>query len=240
VLYLICATLLTCCLGGISFFAFVAILLDICFCGAMIAIAVMTRHGANKCTGIVNTPLGIGSAGASTGGFGSVSGSSGDHIVYGVHLGTACRLNTAAFAVSIIAAFLFLCTAAMQVTLVRRYKKEKRFGPSPSNNYTSGYGKHRGLFTRKSKNPEKDAEVGAATGGGLAAGPPDTRPSHDTNYTGSTVAAGGVPYDKVEGNTGPTHSTHGGYYTQPQGTGVNPYVYENTQPTYTAGTATNY
>ncbi|KXL48821.1 hypothetical protein M433DRAFT_376258 [Acidomyces richmondensis BFW] len=236
-LYLICATLLTCCLGGISFFAFVAIVLDLCFSGSMIAIAVMTRHGANKCTGIVNTPLGIGYASASTGGFGSTPGSSGDHIVYGVDLGTACRLNTAAFAVSIIAAFLFLCTAAMQVTLVRRHKKEKRYGPSPSNNYTSGYGKRRGLFARKNKNAEKDAEIGAvgagagAAAGGLTAGRQDTRPSHDTGYTGSTVAAGGVSHDKVEGDNGLTHSTHGGYYTQPQGTGVNPYGYENSQPT---------
>jgi hypothetical protein len=226
--------ILTCCLGGISFFSFLGLVLDVCFVGAMIAVAVMTRHGADSCSGYVRTPLGDGQSTASTGGFDN-------HITYSVHLHTACRLNTAAFAVSIIAAFLFLITAFMQVALVRRHKKEKRYGPSPSNNYTSGYGKRRGLFGRKNKNATaKDAELGAtgsAVGaGGLAAPGVDTRPSHDTAYTGSTMGGAGVASDKVDGhgNHAP-HGTHGGYYTQPQGTGVNPYGYQNT-----TGTATNY
>ncbi|TKA83409.1 hypothetical protein B0A55_00349 [Friedmanniomyces simplex] len=234
VVYLIFAVLLTCCFGGISILAFLAIALDICFCGAMIAIAVMTRHGASSCKGFVRTPLGNGQSGSGTGGFG---------------------LNTAAFAVSLIAAFLFLCTAAMQILLVRNHKKEKRYGPSPSNGYTSGSGKKRGLFARKSKaapaDTTTDTELGtttAATGAGaLAANHHDMRPSHETGYTGSTVAAPGNvdPYEKIDpqhhGGHAP-HGTHGGYYTQPQGTGVNPYGYENsaTQPTYQTGTATNY
>jgi hypothetical protein len=257
VLYLICAVLLTCCLGGISFFAFLAIVLDVLFAGAMIAIAVMTRQGANSCKGFVRTPLGNGQSGSGTGGFGNFGegGNTQDNnVTYSVNLRTACKLNTAAFAVSIIAAFLFLITAAMQVALVRNHKKEKRYGPSPSNNYTSGSGKRRGFFGRKNKKNhdlEKDAAIGA---GGVGAGTlaanhhNDIRPSHDTGYTGSTVAAPGTSaYDKVEqptthhGNHAP-HGTHGGYYTQPQGTGVNPYGYENTTTGnhYTTGTATNY
>lgn len=253
-LYLIFAVLLTCCFGGVTFFAFLGLVLDLLFCGAMIAIAVLTRHGAGSCKGYVRTPLGNGQANQGTGGFGSGFGeggnNSGDNVTYSVHLKTACRLETAAFAVSIIGAFLFLITAAMQVALTRNHKKEKAYGPGPSNNYTSGYGKRRGMFGRKKKNTvEKDAELGAtgtAVGaGGLAAGAHhDTRPSHDTAYTGSTMAATGTsPYDKVEGTNGHLpHGTHGGYYTQPQGTGVNPYGYENTTApnTYTTGTATNY
>lgn len=246
VLYLIFAVGLTCCLGGISFLAFLAIFLDICFVGCMIAIAVMTRHGAGSCKGLVHTPIGYGAAN---------QGGSFDHeVTYSVTFGTACKLNTACFAVSIIAAVLFLITAALQVALVRHHKKEKRFGPSPDNNYTSGYGsKKRGLFSRKKNaNLEKDNELGAtgtAVGtGGLVAGQHDTRPSHETGYTGSTVA-GTNAYDKVSEPAVPaTHSTHGGYYTQPQGTGVNPYGYESnttthtttTGPVYTTGTATNY
>lgn len=40
----------------------------------------------------------------------------------------------------------------MEFVLVRHHRKEKRFGPSPANNYTSGYGrknKFMGLFSRK-------------------------------------------------------------------------------------------
>ena len=217
----------------------------------MIAIAVMTRHGASSCKGYVRTPLGNGQASSSTGGFGkggfgTNSGSQGEHVTYSVHLGTACRYETVVFAVSIIAAFLFLCTAALQIALVRHHKKEKRYGPGPSNNYTSGYGKKRGMFGKKNKNATNDAELGAVGAGAgastLAADHPDVRPSHETGYTGSTVAGQDATYDKVDGhhNHAP-HGTHGGYYTQPQGTGVNPYGYENQQqPTYTTGTATNY
>lgn len=51
VLYTIFAVLLTCFLGGKRLFAFCGVLLDVLFCGAMIAVAVLTRHGANSCDG---------------------------------------------------------------------------------------------------------------------------------------------------------------------------------------------
>lgn len=231
VVYLIFAVVLTCCLGGISFFAFLALVLDVAFCGAMIAIAILTRDGAHSCSGVVVTPIGTGYDYDKQG---FDKGNGNNVITYAVTLGTACRLNKAAFAVSIIAAILFLVTAGLQIALVRRHKEEKRYGPSPSNNYTSGSGRRFG-FGRKNKN--KDAELGptgtAVGAGGLAAGHPDTRPSHETGYTGSTAAASGFPGDKVDGGA-PVHSTHGGYYTQPQGTGTNPYGYA------APGTATNY
>lgn len=277
VLYLIFAVGLTCCLGGISFLAFLAIVLDVCFCGAMIAIAILTRNGAHSCTGYVHTPLGTGPANA-PGGFNN-------DITYKVKLSTACRLNTAVFAVSIIGALLFLVTAALQIALVRHHKKEKRFGPSPDNNYTSGSGKagkrgrfarnkntknlddselgttgaagKRSLFARNKKtNNLNDNELGTtgAIVGGVGVGEAaahhhDIRPSHETGYTGSTVAGNNNTYDKVHEPAMPqTTGTHGGYYTQPQGTGANPYGYDTTTtthtnttgPTYTTGTATNY
>lgn len=258
VIYTIAAVVLTCCLGGISFFAFLAIVLDVLFIGGFIAIAVLTRHGASSCTGIVNTPLGIADANANQSdgyGAGGIGTGAGENLTYSVAPRTACRLNTAAFAVSIIAIIFFIITAFLQIALVRRHKKEKRYGPSPANNYTSGPGKKRNFWNRKKQTTDGDTELGAtgaaagAGAGGLAAGHPDTRPSHETGYTGSTVAApmSNNAYDKVDGANGynthqghAPHGAHGGYYTQPQGTGVNPYGYDNTQNVYTTGTATNY
>lgn len=51
VLYTVFAVLLTCILGGHRVFAFIAIFLDILFCGAFIAVAVLTRDGADSCKG---------------------------------------------------------------------------------------------------------------------------------------------------------------------------------------------
>jgi len=234
VLYTIFAVVLTSCLGGVSFFAFLAIVLDLCFCGCMVAIAVMTREGAHSCHGFVRTPLGNGPASSHGGGF--------DHkAVYAVSLETACKLNKAAFAVSIVAAVFFPISALMQVALVRHHKKEKRYGPGPSNNYTSGYGPRNFWRRGGKKQHTRDAEL--ATAGGLAAGHKhDTRPSHDTNYTGSTMAPPNVAtvYDKGEQPVAADNYTHAPYKNQTHGTAVNPYGYDNTKSQYPTGTATNY
>jgi len=222
VLYLIFATLLTCCLGGITGLAIMGIVLDLFFCAGMIAIAVLTRHGAGSCKGNVNTPLGTGPAsndnGFGKGGFGSNSSA-----VYSVHLGLACELNTVCFAVSLIAAVLFICTAVMQVLLMRHHKKEKRYGPSPKNNYTSGTGSRFG-FGKKKGAKGQDTELGDAQ--------PDNRVSHETGYTGTTVGGPGYDaYNKTE--TAAPHGAHGGYYTAPTGTTAqNPYGYNNTSTNY--------
>lgn len=204
VVYTILAVCLTCCLGGIALLSIIAIILDILFVAGMIAIAIITRDGAHSCSGTVQTPIGSGLARADNG-FGN------DEATYAVHLGLACRLNTASFAVSIIAAFLFVCTAAMQLLLIRHHKKEKRYGPGPDNNYTKGSGKKMGFFGRSKKGKNMDnAEYGdgaAVTNG--------NRVSHETGYTGTTV--GGPTYegyDKTNGTTGP-QGAHGGYYTAP-------------------------
>ena len=209
VLYTIFAIVLTCCLGGISFFAFLALVLDILFAAGMIAIAVMARDGAGSCSGNVQTPIGNGDSRQEGSGFGGngIGTDAGENLTYASSLHTACRLNTAAFAVAIVGAFLFFVTAAMQVLLVRHHKKEKRYGPSPSNNYTSGYGKKKRFgFGRKNKNANtaNQAEMGAVG-----------RPSHETGMTGTTVGNNGVgatSYDKVDGTMPTNGATNAGTY----------------------------
>lgn len=127
-LYALLGCLFTCCLGGMTFFAFVGMLLDVCFVGAMIAIAVLTRDGTQSCHGNVHSPLGSGPSNA-------------DSSTTKINLGFACRLEKACFAVSIIGIFLFLVSILFQHLLARHHRREKRYGPSPANGYTSGKGR---------------------------------------------------------------------------------------------------
>ena len=101
----------------------------------------------------------------------------------------------------------------MQVFLVRHHKKEKRYGPSPDNNYTSGAGKTRfGMFGKK-KNRNSDAPTAAGT-------------DHNNAENGRSS------YDKRDTN-GTTGTGHGGYHTQPTGTEAsNPYGYNQTSTNY--------
>jgi len=243
VVYTIFAVILTCCLGGKRFFAFLAIVLDLLLMGGFIAIAVMTRDGTRSCTGNnVRSPIGTGPANShdafGSNGFGT---GSGEHVTYKASYGFACRLNKAAFAVAIIGAFLFLISALVQIWLGRHHQREKRFGPSPSNNYTSGSGgkwwqRKRGAKAAKhDKHDHKAAEAGLA--GTAVAAHEHGRHSHETGYTGTTAGHG--ENNTYSGNTvmgnkyePATVPTTGGYHTAPGGTGVNPYGYENR----TAGT----
>jgi hypothetical protein len=98
VLYTIFALLLVCFLGGIAFFSLLGMLLDLAFTGAFIYVAYATRHGDNSCSGFVQTPVGNGNT--NTGNAIQAP----DNGTLGVSLHTACRLNTACFAVAIVAA----------------------------------------------------------------------------------------------------------------------------------------
>lgn len=101
VLYTIFAVLLTCFLGGKTIFAILGMIFNLLCCGAMIAIAVMTRDGASSCTGNnVQTPLGNGDENSKDG-FG---GEGDNQYTYSASLGSICRLNTACFAVAIVGA----------------------------------------------------------------------------------------------------------------------------------------
>lgn len=79
----------TCCLGGVAFFAFLGVTLDVCFVGAMIAVAILTRNGVDQCTGTVDTPLGKGNADDET-------------FSKGLTFGLTCKLEKVVFAVAII------------------------------------------------------------------------------------------------------------------------------------------
>jgi hypothetical protein len=98
ILYTAFAVLLTCCLGGIRIFAYLAIVIDVFFVGFMIAVAVITRGGGtSKCY---------------------FSPTSTQHITYEgrvinvspKQLRTDCHLVKAVFAVSILMAYVFLLT----------------------------------------------------------------------------------------------------------------------------------
>ncbi|KAJ5497513.1 hypothetical protein N7463_009500 [Penicillium fimorum] len=145
----------TFCLGGVAFFAFLGVALDVCFIGAMVAIAILTRDGAGQCTGTVDTPMGKGKAEDET-------------ASKGLKFSMACRLEKVVFAVSIIGIFFFLTSILFQILLARHHKREKRFGPSPSNGYTSG---SRKTFWRRNKNIPED-DVGGT----------DTLPGHPTPH----------------------------------------------------------
>lgn len=194
-LYTIFGVLLGLCLSGNAFFGSLAIFLDICFVGCFAAVAYYTRHGANSCSGIVNTPLGTSSSNQEAPG------------AFDYHY--ACRLNTAVFAVSIISIFLFLVTAAWQFMVVKHHKKEKRYGPGPSNNYTSGVG--RGKFWKRNKATKgtRDAELATA-------GPTHGRHSTETGMTGSTMNHGGFAPNTTDPKYG-----HPGYGQHQYGQATN-------------------
>lgn len=97
VLYTIVGLLLLCCLAGLAFTSFIAIFLDVCFIGAFIYVATVYKNGTSSCTGSnVNTVFGTGNAGA------EVS-SPKDGSVPLPKYKTACRMESAMLAVSIVA-----------------------------------------------------------------------------------------------------------------------------------------
>ncbi|KAH6686719.1 hypothetical protein F5X68DRAFT_207788 [Plectosphaerella plurivora] len=153
VLYTILGLGLLCCLAGHVITSAIAIFLDICFAAAFIYVAWVNRNGASSCTGYLDTPYGQGNA---------------NRIVNGNEnaftrlpsLRSACRMQSACFAVAIVAIFFFLFSILVEVFLVRNRKKERRFGPGPSNGYTSGSGKKgRGFFPWRRNKAERPLDT---------------------------------------------------------------------------------
>lgn len=88
--YSLLGIIFTCCLGGVAFFAFLGVALDVCFVGAMVAIAILTRNGVNNCSaGTLNTPMGTGNA-------------NDDTASKGLKFSMACKLEKVVFAVAVI------------------------------------------------------------------------------------------------------------------------------------------
>ncbi|KAJ4389210.1 hypothetical protein N0V93_006673 [Gnomoniopsis smithogilvyi] len=154
VIYTALGVLLVCCLAGFTLTSFLAIVLDIAFIGAFIYVATVYKDGASSCSGSnVNTVFGSGNA--------DVRITSADE--GGVALPTyrtACRMESANLAVAIVAIVFFIISALTEFGLGRHRKKEQRFGPSPANNYTGGYGKKSkgfgSLFKRRGTNKTVD------------------------------------------------------------------------------------
>ncbi|KAH7032942.1 uncharacterized protein B0I36DRAFT_320402 [Microdochium trichocladiopsis] len=175
--------LLLCCLAGHPATSFIAIVLDIAFVGAFIYVAQANRGGAGSCRGYVDTVFGSGYDNTYRNGLPT--------------FGTLCRMQTAVFAVSIVAIIFFILSALMEFVLVRHRRKEKAFGPSPGNNYTSGYAKKRGgLFGKFGR--KKHANATAEN--------PNQLPTHTTpdqmrqSYATDATAVGNNP------DTLPKHS----------------------------------
>ncbi|KAI5461162.1 hypothetical protein BGZ63DRAFT_424080 [Mariannaea sp. PMI_226] len=222
-LYLAGSLLVLCCLAGRTFPSFLAVLFDAAFIGAFIYVAVANKSGAGSCDGYLDTPFGKGKAGD------TAKGSKGFTALPSYHV--ACKLQSACLAIAIIAIIFFVISILMTVALARHHHREKRFGPGPQNNYTSGYGKAGGsggggffssLFRRKSNRTTDPDSM-------LPAHPlPDTvYHSREGTATDSTAVNSDVDqqegiYNKYDaGHTGYTGYTgYGGYgYPQPSAQG---------------------
>jgi hypothetical protein len=99
IIYTAFAVLLTLCFAGVAFLAYIAIFLDICFIGCFAAIAYFSRGGAGSCAGDVSTPIGSGPADSAV----EDSFGGGSSSTTRPSLRRACQLETAVFAVSIVA-----------------------------------------------------------------------------------------------------------------------------------------
>jgi hypothetical protein len=99
VLYTLLGLLLLCFVAGHPFTSAIAIILDIAFLGAFIYVAYENRNGARSCSGNVDTVFGSGDADTGN----RVSNSSGSTILPSFK--QACQLQTACFAVAIVAMY---------------------------------------------------------------------------------------------------------------------------------------
>ncbi|KJK77829.1 hypothetical protein H634G_06796 [Metarhizium anisopliae BRIP 53293] len=109
-LYTLLGLLLLCCVAGLAFTSFIAIVLDFCFIGCFVYVAVVNKHGAGSCAGYVDTPFGQGQSDAT-----ATGNKDGFTALPSFH--TACRLQTASMAVAIIAIVFFIFSMLMEVAL---------------------------------------------------------------------------------------------------------------------------
>ncbi|KAH6611104.1 hypothetical protein Trco_001124 [Trichoderma cornu-damae] len=210
-LYTLLALLMLCCLAGHTLTAFLAVLLDVCFIGAFIYVAVANKNGAGSCNGYLDTPFGKGQS-AST-----VQADKGFTTLPSFH--TACRLQTASLAVSIIAIIFFVFSILMEFALSRHHQKEKRYGPSPQNDYTSGFGRRKGGIFGRFFGGRK--VVDASEEGNML--PQHPQPDQLNGIDNNDVSN---PYNKYEtgygyaGVTGPANTAYmgAGGYTAPHST----------------------
>ena len=100
-----------------------------------------------------------------------------------------------------------MVSAALQVLLSRAHKREKRYGPGPSNNYTSGSGKKQPFWKRRNNknkhNKVHDAELGALGAGALV----EEKHHHSNN---NRLSAMRPSEDTAVGSTVPASDGYGG------------------------------
>ncbi|KAI9158688.1 membrane-associating domain-containing protein [Paramyrothecium foliicola] len=218
-LYTLLALLLLCCVAGLTFTSFLAIILDVAFIGAFIYVAVANRDGAGSCDGYVDTPFGRGNSGDTAEG-------NRDGFTALPSFRTACRLQTACLAVAIISIIFFILSILMEVALARHHRKEKRFGPSPHNNYTSGAGDRpaRGgffarMFRRKgTAKPTHDdylpehAHPNQVDGGRQSYATETTAVNADNRYSGNYKPETGYGYNGTT-NANTNANVYGGQTT---------------------------
>lgn len=188
ILYTVVGLLLLCCLAGLTLTSFIAIVLDIAFLGAFIYIATVYKDGASSCSGSdVKTVFGTGDANA------DIQSPNDGGVPLAKYM-TICRMQSAILAVAIVAIVFFIISALTELALGRHRKKEQRFGPSPANNYTSGYGsKRRGLFgLRRNKGTGNDT-LGDPNALPMHTSPDQVRTSYNTE---ATRVGEGSPYNK--------------------------------------------
>lgn len=122
----------------------------------------------------------------------------------------------------------FLITAALEILLKRNHQKEanyplyrryahannctqKRYGPGPSNGYTSGSGK-KPPFWKRNKKPTHDTELGVGGAGALITEEKhrhdNNRTSHETGVTGTTAGSYGGPTNKYGNEPAAPNNTY--------------------------------
>ncbi|KAI3401053.1 hypothetical protein diail_762 [Diaporthe ilicicola] len=179
ILYTALGLLLLCCLAGFTLTSFVAIVLDVAFVGAFIYVATVYKDGATSCSGSdVKTVFGSGDANA------DISSPNDGGVPLAKYM-TICRMQSAMLAVSIVAIVFFIISALTELALGRHRKKEQRFGPSPANNYTSGYGAgpKRGLFGLRNKKRADTDGLGDPNALPMHTSPDQVRTSYNTEAT---------------------------------------------------------
>jgi hypothetical protein len=193
-LYTLIGLFLVCCLGGVTFFAFLGIVLDICFIGCFIAVAILTR-GSNVNCNATNTYS------ATDFGNGPIGFGDGNNVSSAPSLVRACELEKATFVIAIILVILFLISAALSLFLGRHHQREKR---QPG--YTRGGSSMRPIWARKTQQQPNTPVIAGTprrhfwqrnSAADVEAAPVGTyRPSHETQTTmvdpNSNVTYGGA------------------------------------------------
>ncbi|KAK6333976.1 hypothetical protein TWF696_002487 [Orbilia brochopaga] len=146
------------CLLQKSFFQFLTVLGDLLFIGGFVTITILLRDAWNgTCNNRRQNVPWLERAGS--------------------NISTNCQLVKGIFIVSIALCALFLLTLLTSFLAHHHSKKDRAYGPSPANNYTSGRGK---------RSRSRDLETAAMTGPALAPPVGDNRPSHESKFTDVT------------------------------------------------------